>query len=86
MAVRIASSFPPQAAFVHEGLGEFLLPYYACAPRRTRTFPLQSTYEAAANIPLCNRGALDCSVGVPENNARFELWAGVGREQRFIPQ
>ena len=56
----------PQAAFFHEGLGEFLLPYDAV---RTAPDPdaallsfLQSTYEAAANLAHWDRAALECSL------------------------
>jgi Family of unknown function (DUF5996) len=59
----------PQAAFFHEGLGEFLLPYDAV---RTAPDPdaallsfLESTYEAAANLAHWDRAALECLLGVP---------------------
>ena len=64
-----ACAVKPGAAFFHEGLGEFLLPYDAV---RTAADPdaallafLQSTYEAAANLAKWDRAALECSLGVP---------------------
>ena len=62
----------PAAAFFHEALGEFILPYDAVrtadAPDATLLDFLQSTYEAAANAAGWDRAALDCPqgrVGVP---------------------
>ena len=62
----------PAAAFFHQGLGEFILPYDAVrtadAPDATLLDFLQSTYEAAANAASWDRAALDCPqgrVGVP---------------------
>ena len=59
----------PAAAYFSAALGEFLLPYDAV---RTAADPdamlmefLQSTYEAAANTAKWERGALECSVGLP---------------------
>ena len=59
----------PEAAFFHEGLGEFILPYDAV---RTADDPgevlidfLQSTYEAAADLGGWDRAALECEFGVP---------------------
>ena len=59
----------PEAAFFHEGLGEFLLAYDAV---RTAPDPdaalhsfLESTYEAAANLAHWERAALECSPGAP---------------------
>ena len=64
-----ACAVKPDAAFFHEGLGEFLLPYDAV---RTAADPgaallafLQSTYGAAANLAQWDRAALECSLGVP---------------------
>ena len=58
----------PEAAFFHEGLGEFLLPYDAVRtapdPDAALLFFLQSTYEAAANLAHWDRAALECSLGV----------------------
>lgn len=59
----------PGAAYFHEQLGEFLLPYDAV---RTAKNPddvllsfLQSTYEAAAVTGNWNRAELDCAFGEP---------------------
>jgi hypothetical protein len=59
----------PDEAFFSEALSEFILPYDAV---RTATQPdqtllefLQSTYEAAANSGQWDRGALECTPGVP---------------------
>jgi hypothetical protein len=64
----------PQAAFFHQQLGEFVLPYDAV---RTADTPdavllefLQTTYEAAAKAAGWDRAALECPQGV----------AGVPRE------
>jgi Family of unknown function (DUF5996) len=60
----------PEAAFFHDGLGEFLLPYdairIAANPDATLLAFLQSTYEAAANLAKWDRVALECSLGVPD--------------------
>ena len=60
----------PDAAFFHEGLGEFLLPYDAVRtasdPDATLLAFLQSTYEAAATLAKWDRSALECPLGVPE--------------------
>ena len=57
----------PAAAFFHEALGEFILPYDAVrtadAPDATLLDFLQSTYEAAANAAGWDRAALDCPQG-----------------------
>jgi hypothetical protein len=59
----------PDAAFFHETLGEFILPYDAV---RTAADPdqalldfLQSTYQAAANAAKWDRDALECATGKP---------------------
>ncbi len=59
----------PQAAYWHEALGEFVLPYEAV---RTAPDPeaallefLQTTYDAAAALGDWDRGALECPMGVP---------------------
>jgi hypothetical protein len=64
-----AYTIQPEAAFFHETLGEFLLPYDAV---RTAHDPdacllafLQSTYEAAADLGNWDRAALECSLGLP---------------------
>lgn len=64
-----AAAVRPDAAFFHESLGEFLLPYDAV---RTAPDPdaallafLDSTYEAAANAGRWDRAALECSLGRP---------------------
>jgi hypothetical protein len=59
----------PGAAFFHEGLGEFILPYdavrTAAAPDQALLDFLQSTYEAAANAAIWDREELECMVGRP---------------------
>ena len=59
----------PKAAFFHESLGEFLLPYDAV---RTASDPdaallafLNSTYAAAAQNGKWDRAALECAPGIP---------------------
>jgi hypothetical protein len=53
----------PEAAFFHEGLGEFLLPYEAVRtspdPDEMVTRFLQSTYAAAADTAHWDRAALE---------------------------
>jgi len=63
------ASVQPEAAFFHEGLNEFMLPYEAV---RTSPDPdsvllafLQSTYEAAAHAAGWDRDALECAPGRP---------------------
>ncbi|HET8727127.1 MAG TPA: DUF5996 family protein [Alphaproteobacteria bacterium] len=62
-----AAAVEPAAAFFHERLGEFILPYDAV---RTDADPegailafLQSTYDAAADAGGWDRGALECAPG-----------------------
>jgi hypothetical protein len=59
----------PDAAFFHEKLGEFILPYdamrTAADPDRALLDFLQSTYEAAANAAKWDREALECAPGKP---------------------
>jgi uncharacterized protein DUF5996 len=59
---------PAEASF-SDTLGEFLLPYDVVRlspdPDATLLAFLQSTYEAAANTAKWDRGALECSLGVP---------------------
>lgn len=64
-----AASVRPDAAFWHEGLSEFVLPYDAV---RSATDPdealmafLVSTYEAAADLGGWDRDLLDCSPAKP---------------------
>src|SRR5690606_32608683 len=56
----------PEAAFFHEGLGEFILPYdavrTAAAPDEALLDSLQSTYEAAARHGW-PRAELECPPG-----------------------
>ncbi len=62
------SGYPvqPAAAYYHEGLGEFVLPYEAVraadAPDEALLAFLQSTYEAAAETGDWDRAALDYPV------------------------
>ena len=64
-----ATKVKPDAAFFHETMGEFILPYDAV---RTAANPdqalfdfLQSTYEAAADAAKWDRDALECAPGQP---------------------
>jgi hypothetical protein len=65
-----AAPVRPDAAFFHEGLGEFILPYDAVrnagAPDAMLLDFLQTTYDAAANAAGWDRGALDCPLGRPK--------------------
>ena len=63
----------PAAAYYHEQLREFILPYDAV---RTSNDPdaallafLQSTYEAAADLAQWDRAALECADGFPRHLA-----------------
>ena len=57
----------PAAAFFHDQMGEFILPYdavrNAAAPDETLLDFLQTTYEAAANAAGWDRAALECPQG-----------------------
>ena len=59
----------PDEAFFSEALSEFILPYdavrTAAKPDQTLLEFLQTTYEAAANSAQWDRGALECTPGVP---------------------
>jgi Family of unknown function (DUF5996) len=63
-----ACAVKPDAAFFHQGLGEFILPYDAIRtasdPDATLLTFLQSTYEAEANLAKWDRAALECSPGI----------------------
>ena len=58
-----------EAAFFHERMGEFILPYdavrSAAAPDETLLDFLQTTYEAAANAAGWDRDALEYPPGGP---------------------
>lgn len=62
-----AAPVRPSAAFFHENLGEFILPYdvvrNAASPEETLLEFLESTYEAAANASGWDRAALECRPG-----------------------
>ena len=62
-----AAPVRPDAAFFHQAMGEFILPYDAVreadAPEATLLDFLQSTYEAAADAAGWDRGALECPPG-----------------------
>ena len=63
------AAMPPGAAY-EEQLGEFILPYEAVrnspdGEKRIMDF-LQATYAAAADLGKWERGALDCTLGVPD--------------------
>ncbi len=64
-----AASVQPAAAFFHEALGEFILPYDAVRasddPDATLLQFLQTTYEAAAGLAGWERDALECALGQP---------------------
>ncbi|WMT86407.1 DUF5996 family protein [Pelagibacterium sp. 26DY04] len=59
----------PDAAYFHEGLGEFILPYEAVRtasdPDATLLEFFQSTYDAAATLGDWDRANLECHPGVP---------------------
>ena len=64
-----AAPVRPDAAFFHEALGEFILPYdavrNAAAPDDTLLAFLQTTYEAAADAASWDRAALEGPLGRP---------------------
>jgi len=64
-----ASKVLPAAAFFHEALGEFILPYDAVRmaenPDEMLLDFLQSTYEAAAISAKWDRDTLECASGRP---------------------
>jgi hypothetical protein len=59
----------PDAAYFHDKLGEFILPYEAVRtasdPDATLMAFLQSTYDAAANLGKWDRASLECELGEP---------------------
>ena len=59
----------PAAAYFHEQLGEFLLPYddvrKSADPDAALMDFLQSTYAAAADLGGWDRRALECALGEP---------------------
>jgi len=64
-----AAPIRPDAAFFHQELGEFILPYDAVrqaeAPDAMLLEFLQTTYEAAADLARWDRATLDCPQGRP---------------------
>jgi predicted GNAT family acetyltransferase len=64
-----AAAVRPEAAFWHEGLGEFMLPYDAVRsapdPDAALMEFLTSTYEAAADLGQWDRDLLECHPGAP---------------------
>ena len=56
----------PEAAYFHDKLGEFILPYEAVRkaedPARALLSFLQTTYEAGANLAKWDRAALERKV------------------------
>jgi predicted GNAT family acetyltransferase len=64
-----AARIQPEAAFWHEGLSEFILPYdavqSAADPDAALTAFLVSTYEAAADLGQWDRDVLECPWGRP---------------------
>ncbi|MGI2034587.1 DUF5996 family protein [Rhizobium panacihumi] len=59
----------PDAAFWHDGLSEFILPYdavqSAADPDKALLAFLMTTYEAAADLAMWDRDMLDCAHGKP---------------------
>jgi hypothetical protein len=64
-----SSAVEPPAAWYHEQLGEFVLPYdavrSATAPEQLLLAFLDSTYRAAADTGNWDRAALECAIGQP---------------------
>jgi len=64
-----SASVQPEAAFWHDGLSEFVLPYdavqAAADPDAALTAFLVSTYEAAAQLGGWDRDLLECAQGRP---------------------
>tara|TARA_A100001391_G_scaffold64005_2_gene40028 strand:+ start:13901 stop:15199 length:1299 start_codon:yes stop_codon:yes gene_type:complete len=64
-----AAAVQPDAAFWHEGMSEFVLPYAAVQsaadPDETLMAFLVSTYEAAADLGGWDRDLLECAHGQP---------------------
>lgn len=64
-----AATVRPDAAFWHDGLSEFILPYdavqSAADPDEALMAFLVSTYEAAANLGRWDRDLLECAHGKP---------------------
>ncbi len=64
----------PEAAFWHEGLSEFMLPYdavqAAADPDEALMAFLVSTYEAAADLGGWDRDLLECALGLPREVRR----------------
>jgi hypothetical protein len=62
-----AAPVRPEAAFFHQAMGEFILPYDAVrdadAPDEVLLDFLQTTYEAAANAAGWDRAELECPQG-----------------------
>ncbi len=69
-----AASVRPDAAFWHEGLSEFILPYdavqAAADPDQALMAFLVSTYEAAAELGGWDRDLLECEHGAPRKVRR----------------
>ena len=63
-----AQSVAPDAAFFHEGAGEFILPYdavrAAADPDQTLLGFLETTYDAAARLGNWERDSLECRRGL----------------------
>jgi hypothetical protein len=74
----------PAAAFFHEGLGEFVLPYDAVrsapSPDEMLVEFLQSTYDAAADLGHWDRAALERSEGPPDGIVRLSAALSLDRE------
>lgn len=64
----------PEAAFWHDGLSEFVLPYdavqAAADPEEALMAFLVSTYEAAADLGSWDRELLECALGEPRRVRR----------------
>lgn len=66
----------PAAAYFHEQLGEFVLPYEAVRlsadPEGELMRFLRSTYEAAAELAGWDRQAMECEFGIPRQPRAIE--------------
>ena len=85
-----AAQVQPDAAFWHDGLSEFVLPYDAVQsatdPDETLLAFLVSTYEAAADLGGWDRNLLECAHGMPRQvrapDAALAKDASIAGEER----
>lgn len=84
-----AAPVRPNAAFWHEGLSEFLLPYDAVqtAPDSDEALMafLVSTYEAAADLGDWDRDLLECAQGQPRKVRRPNASGAVAGQDKDTP-